>query len=397
MMLLDLVLRELIATGTLILDTPGGRERRFGDGTGAPVRIRLHDPKRALGMALAPRLKIPEAYVDGALTIEEGTLQDFLYLTGRNLNDTSKGALYRAGRALHTLKNAIDTHNPIGRAQRHVSHHYDLDGDFFALFLDTDRQYSCAYFRTPDTDLESAQLAKKAHIAKKLRIEPGMKVLDIGSGWGGMGLYLARNYECDVTGVTLSTEQHKLSTQRAEDAGLSDRVRFLLKDYRLLEERFDRVVSVGMFEHVGPRHYDEYFAKVRDLLAEDGVALIHTIGRMGTPEPISPWMRKYIFPGAYLPTLSQMTRAVEKQWLWLTDFEIWRHHYADTLLRWHENFQMNRAKVRDIYDDRFCRMWELYLLGCEMSFRIQDMCVFQLQLTRRIDTLPVTRDYMYRN
>lgn len=396
-MLLHLLLRRLIQVGYLEMEQPDGRVHRYGDGSGDPVRFKIHRPDLLWKAALQPRLRIGEAYVDGDMTLTQGTLQDFLYLMGRNLSLRDGMPCQRMIRLLQRVMNLVDTYNPVGRAQQNVSHHYDLNGAFFDLFLDSDRQYSCAYFATPDTDLESAQLAKKAHIAKKLCIEPGMKVLDIGSGWGGMGLYLAQNYDCDVTGVTLSVEQHKLSNQRAAAAGIADRARFNLMDYRHLTDRFDRIVSVGMFEHVGPHHYDEYFTKVKDLLTSDGVALIHTIGRMGEPEPISPWMRKYIFPGAYLPSLSELARAVERRWMWISDVEIWREHYADTLLRWNDRFQENRAKVRALYDERFCRMWELYLLGCEMSFRIQELCVFQIQLTRKIDTLPRTRDYMYRN
>lgn len=396
-MLLHLLLKYLIQSGSLELERPDGVVHRYGDGTGQPVRIKFHNSRAMNRAALWPRLRIGEAYVDGTMTIEQGNLHDFLYVVGRNLAAQQDGLPQRVSRFCQNLLNLVETYNPIGRAQKNVAHHYDLNGEFFGLFLDSDKQYSCAYFETPETDLESAQIAKKAHIAKKLRIEPGMKVLDIGSGWGGLGLYLAQNYDCDVTGVTLSVEQHKVSNERAREAGISDRVRFELKDYRLLEDRYDRIVSVGMFEHVGPRHYDEYFAKVKALLKDDGIAMIHTIGRMGTPEPISPWMRRYIFPGAYLPTLTEITRPIERQWLWLTDFEVWREHYADTLLRWHERFQANRDKVLALYDEKFCRMWELYLLGCEMSFRIQELCVFQVQLARKIDAVPRTRAYLYRN
>ncbi|WP_421877625.1 class I SAM-dependent methyltransferase [Pacificispira sp.] len=396
-MLLHLLLKYLVRSGSLELECPDGSVHRYGDGTGATVRIKFHDAVAMNRAAFFPRLRIGEAYVDGTMTIEKGTLKDFLYVVGHNLVVQQDGVLQRIGRRFQNVVNLAATYNPVGKAQKNVAHHYDLNGEFFELFLDSDKQYSCAYFETPDTDLETAQVAKKAHVAKKLRIEPGMKVLDIGSGWGGLGLYLAQNYDCDVTGVTLSVEQHKVSNQRARDAGIDDRVRFELKDYRHLDQCFDRIVSVGMFEHVGPRHYDEFFAKVKDLLKDDGIAMIHTIGRMGTPEPISPWMRKYIFPGAYLPTLTEITRPIEKQWLWLTDFEVWREHYADTLLRWHERFMANRGKVRALYDEKFCRMWEMYLLGCEMGFRIQELCVFQIQLARKIDTVPRSRAYLYRN
>lgn len=233
------------------------------------------------------------------------------------------------------------------------------------------------------------------HIARKLLIEPGMRVLDIGSGWGGLGIYLAKNYGCNVYGVTLSEEQHSWSNQWAAREGLAEMAQFHLQDYRSLDGRFDRIVSVGMFEHVGQFHYDEYFGKVRALLADEGVGLIHTIGHMGPPEPISPWVRKYIFPGAYIPSLSQIGRAVERSRLWLADFENWRLHYAKTLSIWNERFQRNREKVEELYDAKFCRMWELYLISCEMSFAIQAMCVFQLQLSKKIDAVPITRDYLY--
>ena len=396
-MILDPVLRFIIRKGDLKVIWPDGGIRHYGDGNGRSCAIKLHRQSLPWTLAMQPRLRIPEAYIEGDLTIEEGTLQDFLYLTGENLADLDTDGVNRMFQFVSAIWASFQHYNPISRSQKNVAHHYDLDGDFFRLFLDKDLQYSCAYFKEPGMDIDEAQTEKKALIAKKLRLEPGMKVLDIGSGWGGLGLYLAQNYDCEVYGVTLSREQHKVSNQRAADLGLSDKVRFDLKDYRLLDERFDRIVSVGMFEHVGPRHYDAYFARVKELLKDDGIALLHTIGRMGTPQPISPFMRKYIFPGAYLPSLSQITGAIERQWLWMTDFEVWRHHYADTLLKWNERFQENRDKVRDIYDERFCRMWELYLLGCEMSFRIQEMCVFQVQLARRIDTAPMTRDYMYRN
>ncbi|MDE3239503.1 MAG: class I SAM-dependent methyltransferase, partial [Paracoccaceae bacterium] len=281
------------------------------------------------------------------------------------------------------------------RARRNVAHHYDLSGELYDLFLDEDRQYSCAYFADPSMTLEEAQRAKKAHIANKLLLEPGMTVLDIGCGWGGLGLTLARDYGARVVGVTLSEEQHKVATRRAKEAGLSDRVEFRLCDYRTVTETFDRVVSVGMFEHVGVPHYREYFSAVHDRLAPDGVALIHTIGRVTPPGSTSPWILKYIFPGGYVPALSEMMSAVEKNALWSTDIEVWRMHYAYTLRHWHDRFVAKQDKAKALYDERFCRMWRYYLIASEMSFRHYGQCVFQVQLARRQEAVPLTRTYLY--
>jgi cyclopropane-fatty-acyl-phospholipid synthase len=298
---------------------------------------------------------------------------------------------------LQRLVRWLQQRNPVGRAQRNVAHHYDLNGALYELFLDRDRQYSCAYFTTPDATLEVAQAAKKRHILSKLQVEPHHKVLDIGSGWGGLGLYIARESGADVTGVTLSSEQHAVSTQRAATEGLGARVRFKLQDYRLENARYDRIVSVGMFEHVGAGHYDEYFRKVRDLLTDDGVMLLHSIGRMEPPGGTNSWIRKYIFPGGYTPALSEVLAAIERVGLWVTDIEILRLHYAETLRHWRQRFMQNREEVKRLagLDDRFCRMWEFYLAGCEMSFRHMNQMVFQLQLARRQDAAPLTRDYMY--
>ncbi|MEK9831993.1 MAG: cyclopropane-fatty-acyl-phospholipid synthase family protein, partial [Rhodospirillaceae bacterium] len=263
------------------------------------------------------------------------------------------------------------------------------------LFLDRDRQYSCAYFDGTHDDLDRAQEDKKRHIAGKLLLnEPGKKVLDIGSGWGGMALYLAKTTGADVTGVTLSKEQHKVSEKRAADAGLSDRVRFKLQDYRDEPETFDRIVSVGMFEHVGAGHYLEYFRKAKDLLTDDGVFLLHSIGRMEPPGTTNAWLRKYIFPGGYTPALSETLSAIEKAGLWVTDIEILRLHYAETLHHWYERFMAQREKALELYDERFCRMWEFYLIGCEISFRRMGQMVFQIQIAKRQDAVPLTRDYM---
>ena len=286
-------------------------------------------------------------------------------------------------------------HNPIGRAQQNVAHHYDLSGALYDLFLDEDRQYSCAYFPRPGMTLDEAQAAKKAHIAKKLLLKPGMRVLDIGCGWGGMALTLAGEHGARVVGVTLSKEQHAVAVKRAEAAGLSDRVDFRLTDYRTLSESFDRIVSVGMFEHVGAPHFLEYFRTVERLLDPDGVALIHTIGRETPPGVTSPFIRKYIFPGGYVPALSEIATAVEKTRLWTTDIEVWRLHYATTLRHWYDRFMARQDEARALYDDRFCRMWRYYLLASEMTFRHDFQVVYQIQIARRQDAVPLSRDYMY--
>jgi cyclopropane-fatty-acyl-phospholipid synthase len=288
----------------------------------------------------------------------------------------------------------LQQHNPVKRARRNAAHHYDLSGRLYDLFLDKDRQYSCAYFLSANDTIETAQENKKRHIAAKLLLKPGQKVLDIGSGWGGLGLYLADIADVDVTGVTLSEEQYKLSVRRAADAGLSNRVRFHLRDYRNQPGTFDRIVSVGMFEHVGAKHYDEFFSKVRTLLEDDGIMLLHAIGRMEPPGHTNAWLRKYIFPGGYAPALSEVVAAVERAGLWITDIEILRLHYAETLAEWTRRFRANRDAIKKLYDERFCRMWEFYLTGCEISFRYFDQMVFQMQIAKRPDAAPLTRDYI---
>ncbi len=372
-----------------------GERHRLCEREGPTVVFRITDRSTERKLLRCSSLAWGEAYMDGGLVVEEGSLAEFLEILEHSDKQFDATWIAELKRIIYSIIAAGAHYNPIGRAQKNVAHHYDLSGELYDQFLDADRQYSCAYFRHGDEDIDTAQLLKKRHIAAKLDIKPGMRVLDIGSGWGGLALYIAKQFDCRVTGVTLSEEQLKLSRQRAVDAGLEDRVHFELRDYRMLDERFDRVVSVGMLEHVGQFQYGEYFRKVRDLLEPDGVALIHTIARMNKPRPINAWIRKYIFPGAYLPSASQLTRAIENTGLWLTDFENLRLHYAETLKRWHERFASNRARVAELYDERFCRMWELYLLGCEATFRYLDITVFQLQITRDVGALPITRDYMH--
>ena len=393
-MLASLLLKRVVTVGTLTVIDAHGKTHVFR-GTEEPrVTIRLHDKALHHRLLLTPKLAVGEAYMNGTLTIEEGTLYDFLDLAGHNMAALEGHPLQATQLALGRVMRFIHTYNPIGRAQQNVAHHYDLSGALYDLFLDKDRQYSCAYFMTDNDSLEVAQHNKKLHLAAKMLLEPGQKVLDIGSGWGGLGLYLAKLAGVDVTGVTLSVEQQKRSQQRAADMGLSDRVRFKLLDYRKEEGTFDRIVSVGMFEHVGATHYREFFRKVKTLLKEDGVAVLHSIGRMDPPGSTNPWLRKYIFPGGYTPALSEVMKAVEIEGLWITDIEILRLHYAKTLHEWHRRFQANRDKIKARYDERFCRMWEFYLVGCEIAFRHMGQMVFQMQLARKQDAVPLTREYI---
>ncbi len=395
-MLLAKVVGKILQAGTLdVIDPQGARHRVEGRRPGPHATIRIHDARTARRLILEPRLAVGECYMDGTLTVEDGDIYDFLDLIGYSIDAFEEHPVSKAvGRAGYLLR-GLRQYNPIGRARKNVAHHYDLSGALYDLFLDEDRQYSCAYFRTPDDTLEQAQDQKKKHIAAKLLIKPGHKVLDIGCGWGGMGLYLARATGAEVTGVTLSVEQQKVAQARAEKEGLAEHARFALRDYREEPGRYDRIVSVGMFEHVGARHYGEFFGKVRELLTDDGVMLLHAIGRMEPPGGTNPWLRKYIFPGGYTPALSEVLTAIERAGLWVTDCEILRLHYAFTLREWRKRFLANRDRVKALYDERFCRMWEFYLAACEMSFRHMRQMVFQLQITRHEQAVPLTRDYMY--
>jgi cyclopropane-fatty-acyl-phospholipid synthase len=394
---LDSMLGRLVVRGRLTLEGPGRRgARSFGPGEGAPhVTVRLADEATARRLVLNPELAVGEAYMDGTLTIEGDDLRGFMELLTRNRQAGGSHWVVSAHQTVQMALRRIAQHNPMHRARRNVAHHYDLSGELYDLFLDEDRQYSCGYFARPDMTLEEAQAAKKHHIAGKLLLEPGMRVLDIGCGWGGMALTLARDYGARVLGVTLSREQHAVATERAEAAGLSDRVEFRLQDYRKVRERFDRIVSVGMFEHVGVPHYGEYFETVDGLLEPGGVALIHTIGRSEPPGTTSPWIAKYIFPGGYIPALSEVMAPVERSGLWPCDVEVWRLHYAYTLKHWYDRFMANIDRARTLYDERFCRMWRYYLVASEMSFRHHMHCVFQLQLATERDAVPLTRDYLH--
>jgi cyclopropane-fatty-acyl-phospholipid synthase len=393
-MLLDTFLRRMMRVGRLSVVYAGGKVENYGDDSGPPVAIRL-TAAGALHIAFEPDVGLGEAYMNGDLTFERGDLWDLLTIVGRNLHNRPEHRHSAFVRMRNALQRRILQANNRAASRRNVAHHYDLSADLYRRFLDSDMQYSCAYFARADMTLEEAQMAKKAHIAAKLALKPGMRVLDIGCGWGGLGLTLAKDYGCDVTGVTLSTEQLAIANRRAQDAGLADRARFALTDYRDVRGPFDRIVSVGMFEHVGTPNYNAFFERVRDLLIDDGVALIHTIARIDPPGITNAFIRKYIFPGGYIPALSQVTAAVEQAELWSTDLEILRLHYAETLRHWRERFMAQRASIALTYDERFCRMWEFYLALSELSFRAGGHMVCQIQLAKRVDTLPITRDYMY--
>ena len=401
-MVLDLVLRKLIKTGKLTVTDWKGRVTHYGDSTGKPVHIKFNTAAAARKMALDPDLQMGECYMSGEFEVTQGSIFDFLALALKNagLNGNSLADVNRSNVVHSTLykyrmaRRSFDQRNDKARARQNVKHHYDLSGDLYDLFLDKDRQYSCAYFEHEKQSLDDAQLAKKRHVAAKLNLKPGMKVLDIGSGWGGLGLYLAEMYGVDVTGVTLSDEQFKISNTLAKERGLSDKVRFLLQDYRTLDAKFDRIVSVGMFEHVGVNRYDEFFKKCAALLKPEGTALLHSINRSDGPGATSAWVAKYIFPGGYVPSLSEVTPAMEKARLYITDIEILRMHYARTLDLWRSRFMANRDKAKALYDERFCRMWEFYLAFVECGFRFVGLNNFQIQFGKDQHELPFTRDYI---
>lgn len=387
---LDRLLRKLIRTGSLGLVLPSGQTLRFGQDGADAVRVRLRDRRTAWRIALYPGLALGEAWMDGDVILEQGTLWDLLDLVGRNLAlrpPPRRGALARLGRRLVQA-------NGRSAARRHVAHHYDLSVELYRRFLDADLQYSCAFFERPDMSLDEAQAAKKRRLAAKLLLRPGMSVLDIGSGWGGLGLTLAEEAGARVTGVTLSDEQLAVARERAESRGLADRVRFRKLDYRDVEGRFDRIVSVGMFEHVGAPNYQTFFDTIARLLKDDGVAVLHAIGQKHPSVSNQPWIEKYIFPGGYTAALSEVLPAIERAGLWVTDIEILRLHYAETLKAWRERFLARRAEIAALYDERFCRMWEFYLCLSEVAFRHRGCMVFQIQLAKRVDAAPLTRDYM---
>jgi len=390
------VLRRLIRDGDLRVRIGDGPEMRFGNGLGGRVVVQLQDQSTARRLLIDPELALGECYMDGSLSIAGDDIQGLLAIVVRNNADPTRLSLpARALAVLRHLRRRLDQSNPEALARRNVAHHYDLTPAIYDLFLDSDRHYSCAYFAEPGVSLETAQRAKTAHIARKLLIEPGMRVLDIGCGWGGLALALARDHGAKVTGVTLSAEQLSVARDRARAAGLAERVSFELADYRALRGQFDRIVSVGMFEHVGAPNFGTFFGVLRDRLTEDGVALIHTIGRTAPPAATNPWIARYIFPGGYVPSLSEVVTAVEDSGLRVADIECLRLHYALTLRCWFDRFNAQADVAAALKDARFVRMWRYYLAASEQTFRHGPQDVFQVQLCRRADAVPITRDYLY--
>lgn len=394
----EATLAKFIKIGRLTVIGANGRVIHIGDITNTVppgVVVRLKHPWTALKIALRPELYFGEAYMDGALAVEVGTLWDLLDLCGRNL--VRRRPRRRSGllSLLQAIARHFQQHNSQRSARRNVAHHYDLSKVLFRAFLDQDLQYSCAYFRDPALSLEDAQLAKKQHILAKLLLEPGQRVLDIGCGWGGLAISIAQTAAVQVTAVTPSREQLAVARKRAIEIDVDHRIDFAPKDYREIDGSFDRIVSVGMFEHVGQPNYRAFFDKIATLLTDNGIALIHSIGRMDGPGLTDAWTRKYIFPGGYIPALSEVLPVVERTGLWITDIEVLRLHYAETLRAWRERFLRNLALIRETYDERFCRMWEFYLAGSEMAFRYDGLMVFQIQLAKRVDAVPLTRNYMF--
>jgi cyclopropane-fatty-acyl-phospholipid synthase len=393
--MLSTFLRRFIRHGSLRVTTAAGQTYTFGDGSGAPVAVRFTSAKAQRSVLFNPQLRLGEAYMDGGVVVDQGSIADVLAILLRQDHiATPRWALpLQLGRYLFRR---VQQFNPRSRSRRNVAHHYDLDGRLYALFLDADQQYSCAYFEAPDQSLDDAQLAKKRHLAAKLKVEPGAKVLDIGCGWGGLALYLAETAGARVTGITLSQEQYARAQQRALERGRTQEAMFRLEDYRDVAGPFDRIVSVGMFEHVGVVHYDTFFRKCANILDPDGVFLLHTIGRSGSPSVTNPWIAKYIFPGGYIPALSEVLPAIQRARLVVTDVEILQLHYAETLKAWRERFLAHREEVERLYDARFVRMWEFYLASSEMAFRESDMVVVQIQMAKRKGVVPQTRDYIGR-
>ena len=395
MSLIGSLVDKLLKAGSITVSMPGRPPQTFGPGGGRQLAIRLADRTTALKLVRNPRLAVGEAYMDGRLVIEDGTILDLLEMVvGSNRWEDGGSGRKALSRGKKRLSRLFRRNDP-GRSRRNVAHHYDLKDELYALFLDDDLQYSCAYFTDPDNSLEQAQADKKAHIAAKLALKPGLRVLDIGCGWGGTALYLHEVADVDVLGITLSEHQLKIARERAERAGVADRVRFELIDYRRLEGQFDRIVSIGMFEHVGAAHYEEFYATCRALLKPDGVMLLHTIGKLGSASKApDPFTEKYIFPGYHLPSLSQMSAASEPARLIASDVESLRLHYAYTLRHWLERATAARPEIEAMYDERFFRMWEFDLAGGIVMFESGAACNYQIQYIRDRNAIPITRDYM---
>lgn len=393
--MLRTVLSHMIKTGDLTVTDSEGIQFHYGDETGEPVHIHFRTKHSERAVAFNPELKLAECFMDGEIDFPQSDIYAFLKLVFENTGPTAAQEPWMQVLAkLRIFFRRFQQMNTIARSSNNIKSHYDLSAELYNLFLDPDKQYSCAYFETPDATLAEAQLAKKRHIAAKMLVREGDKVLDIGCGWGGMGLYLARFLKADVTGVTLSEEQHAIANKRAAEQGLTQQAQFHLTDYRKIDDTFDRIVSVGMFEHVGVGHFAEYFEHAARLLKPDGVFLLHAIGRADGPGATNPFIRKHIFPGGYIPALSEVLPHIEKAGLYVTDIEILRLHYAETLKAWRENFLANRERAKALYDERFCRMWEFYLAASETAFRWQNMMVFHIQIAHKQDAVPLTRHYI---
>jgi cyclopropane-fatty-acyl-phospholipid synthase len=390
--LLRYFLNQFIRRGAMTFTTASGAKFSCGDGTGEPVSVRFLTTNAERRVLLDPELGLGEVYMDGTFVVEKGSIADALAILLDQPEMLPRWAKLQWW--LRYLVRHAQQFNPRGRSKNNVAHHYDLDGRLYSLFLDADKQYSCGYFETPEATLDDAQLAKKRHLAAKLSVRRGDRVLDIGSGWGGLGLYLAEMTGANVTGITLSTEQLQASNARAAEKNLTQSAKFFLEDYRDIPGPFDRIVSVGMFEHVGVDFYDTYFKHCAELLTDDGVMMLHSIGRSHGPDVTNPWIAKYIFPGGYIPALSEVIPAIERAGLLVCDIEILRLHYAETLKAWRERFMARREEAVRLYDERFARMWEFYLASSEMSFRKQNMMNFQIQLAKRQGVVPMTRDYI---
>jgi cyclopropane-fatty-acyl-phospholipid synthase len=400
MWLLDKLLRKLVRKGELIVVDHDGKEYRYGapDPNHGPVRVRLTDRRAAFDISRAPRLGAGEAYMDGRLVVEGGDIRDLVLLIRYNAPWEKKGILKPKGpvrKAVNFVAGRLDQINWKSRSRHNAEHTYNLTRRLYELFLDEDRQYTCAYYRDTSNSLEKAQLDKKAHIAAKLYLKPGMKVLDIGCGWGGLALYLHRHYDVDVLGVALAPDQVDFSNERAAAAGVADRVKFELMDYRDIKGQFDRISNIGLIEHLGTPHYPGFFAHMNRLLKPDGVMVSHCCGRAGRPGTTDKWSRKYIFPGGYIPALSELVREAEKHRFFISDVEGLRYHYAHTLEEWYRRTNAARDEIVGLYDERFFRMWQFYLVGAEAAFRYGGLVNWQIQYVKRRDALPITRDFMF--
>ena len=360
-----------------------------------PITLKLLDKKLHYKLLLYPDLYLGEAYMDGDIEIENGSLTDFLEVTMKNIGRNEINIFGKILKKIRGTYRYLTNFNIAKKSKDNVAHHYDISNDFYDLFLDPKRQYSCAYFKTENDTLETAQNNKIDHLVKKLNLKPNQKVLDIGSGWGSLAIEIAKKTKCEVTGITLSENQYKYSLNKVKENNLENQVQFKLSDYRNLREKFDRIVSVGMFEHVGRKFYKTFFRQVNNLLNHDGLALIHTIGSIDGPRDPQPWITKYIFPGGYTPSMSELASPIEKSGLIVSDIEVLRMHYAHTLRNWKERCISNKSKILEMFDEKFFRMWEFYLTSCELAFRWGDQVVFQFQLTKDLTTAPTTRDYIY--